>query len=294
MQTIINTWLNIAAKDLESAILLHQNGNYRNSYFLFQQASEKANKAAALFSGDFKEKEIEEASHDQFKIPRKIMVQNEEKMKAAIGLLEPFPMPKELEPLSNEGLAMHHKSISGAIRSIDRLQNCDLVNFTLEDLDGLLEILTGLRTIEYKFPENSNSTLGAQMRAMAKYVGQFGTKDALETEKEILDLLEDENKSQHYFQNLMRHYFPIQLDSIFIDSTLSICALLTIQHISKTRYPHDGINPENIYTKQLPIVQKQLDFMNLLKEAILRFERINTNKNELQDLFLNLENLYAL
>ncbi|MDO1499447.1 HEPN domain-containing protein [Winogradskyella maritima] len=57
MQTIINTWLNIALNDLESAILLHRNGKYRNSYFLFQQASEKANKAAALFSGDFTEKE---------------------------------------------------------------------------------------------------------------------------------------------------------------------------------------------------------------------------------------------
>ena len=219
------------------------------------------------------------------------MVQNEEKMKTAIGVLEPFPMPKELEPLSNEGFAKHHRSISEAIRIIDSLKNCDLVNFTLEDLDGLLEILTGLRTIEYKFPENSNLALSSQMRAMARYFGEFGTKDALETENVIMDLLEDENKSQRYFQDFMRHYFPIQLDSIFIDSTFSICALLTIQHSSKTRYPHDGINPENIYTKELPIVKKQLDFMNLLKEAILRFERINTNKNELQDLFLNLENL---
>ena len=200
MQTIINTWLNIAAKDLESATLLHQNGNYRNSYFLFQQASEKANKAAALFSGNFTEMEVEEASHNQFKIPRKIMVQNEEKMKAAIGLLKRFPMPKELEPLSNEGFAKHHKSISEAIRRIDRLQNCDLVNFTLEDLDGFLEILTGLRTIEYKFPENSNSTLRSQMQAMARYFGQFGTVDALEAEKEIMDLLADKNKSQSFFQ----------------------------------------------------------------------------------------------
>ena len=118
MQTIINTWLNIALNDLESAILLHRNGKYRNSYFLFQQASEKANKAAVLFSSDFTEKEIEETSHDQFKIPRKIMVQKEEKMKSAIELLESYPMPKDLEPLSHNSFAKHHKSISEAICSI--------------------------------------------------------------------------------------------------------------------------------------------------------------------------------
>ena len=288
MQTIINTWLNIALNDLESVILLHRNGKYRNSYFLFQQASEKANKAAALFSGDFTEKEIEETSHDQFKIPRKIMVQKEEKMKATIELLESYPMPKDLEPLSHKSFAKHHKSISAAICSIDSLKNCDLVNFTLEDLDGFLEILTGLETIEYAFPENSNSILRSQMQAMARYFGELGTKEALETKREILNMLADKKKSQMYFQNLMHHLIPIQFDSIFIDHTFYFCALLTIQHSSRTRYPKNGVNPEDIYTKELPIVQKQLDFMECLKEAILRLEKMNGNKHELQNLFSNL------
>jgi HEPN domain-containing protein len=287
MQTKINTWLNIALNDLESAILLHRNGKYRNSYFLFQQASEKANKAAALFSGDFTEKEIEETSHDQFRIPRKIMVQKEEKMKAVIELLESYPMPKDLEPLSHKSFAKHHKSISAAICSIDSLKNCDLVNFTLEDLDGFLEILTGLETIEYAFPENSNSILRSQMQAMARYFGELGTKEALETKREILKMLADKKKSQMYFQNLMHHLIPIQFDSIFIDHTFYFCALLTIQHSSQTRYPKNGVNPEDIYTKELPIVQKQLDFIKFLKEAILRLEKMNGNKQVLQNLFSN-------
>ena len=217
MQTIINTWLNIALNDLESAILLHRNGKYRNSYFLFQQASEKANKAAALFSGDFTEKEIEETFHDQFKIPRKIMVQKEEKMKAVIELLESYPMPKDLEPLSNKSFAKHHKSISAAICSIDRLKNCDLVNFTLEDLDGFLEILTGLETIEYAFPENSNSILRSQMQAMARYFGELGTKEALETKREILNILADKKKSQMEKMNGNKH----ELQNLFSNLTIA-------------------------------------------------------------------------
>tara|TARA_R110002012_G_scaffold60459_1_gene158274 strand:+ start:4438 stop:5313 length:876 start_codon:yes stop_codon:yes gene_type:complete len=287
MRIAVNTWLNIAYKDLESAIILHQKGHFRNSYFLFQQASEKANKAAALFSSDFTEKEVEEASHNQFKIPRKIMVQKQEKMKAAIGLLELYPIPKDLEPFSNDGFAKYYRSISDGVRVIDSLKNYDLVNFTLEDLDSYLELLKGLKTIEYQFPENSNSTLRSQMQAMAKYIGQFGTEDASKTEKEIMELLADEKKSDIYFQNLMRHYFQIQLDSIFIDYTFYFCALLTIQHSSLTRYPKNGINPESIYINELPIVQKQLDFMELLKEAILRLQKLNVKKQELQNLFSN-------
>lgn len=289
MRKTVNTWLKIADKDLESAFILHQTGHFRNSYFLFQQASEKANKAAALFSGDFTEKEVEEASHNQFKIPRKIMVRKEEKMKAAIGLLELYPMPKDIEPFSNEGFAKHYKSISDGIRLIDSLKNYDLVNFTLEDLDGYLELLKGLKTIEYKFPENNNSILRSHLQAMAKYFGQFGTVDALETEKEIMDLLADKNKSQSFFQDIIHRLIPIQFDSIFIDYTLYFCALLTIQHSSMTRYPNNGINPESIYIKELPIVQKQLDFMELLKEAILRLEKMNANKQVLQNLFSNLK-----
>ncbi|MDO1499446.1 hypothetical protein Q2T40_04365 [Winogradskyella maritima] len=62
-----------------------------------------------------------------------------------------------------------------------------MVNFTLEDLDGFLEILTGLETIEYAFPENSNSILRSQMQAMARYFGELGTKEALETKREIFE-----------------------------------------------------------------------------------------------------------
>ena len=84
---------------------------------------------------------------------------------------------------------------------------------------------------------------------------------------------------------IMQHLIPIQFDSIFIDYTFYSCALLTIQHSSLTRYPKNGINPESIYINELPIVQKQLGFMELLKEAILRLQELNAKKQELQHLF---------
>lgn len=55
--------------------------------------------------------------------------------------------------------------------------------------------------------------------------------------------------------------------------SFSICALLTIQHSTLTRYPENGKNPFEVYTSKLPLIKKQPLFMNLLEDAIKLLKR---------------------
>ena len=81
------------------------------------------------------------------------------------------------------------------------------------------------------------------------------------------------------FESLKTVIYPM-FDIMFINFTLYICAILTIQHSSLTRYPSDGINPERIYNRKLPIVNKQMEFIELLTEAISRMEKINESQEK--------------
>ena len=77
MYSTIKVWIDLSKSDLNSSKILHENGHYRNSYFLFQQTTEKANKAFALISEILTETELKTIQHDQTKIYRKAIVKQE-------------------------------------------------------------------------------------------------------------------------------------------------------------------------------------------------------------------------
>ena len=53
---------------------------FRQSYFLFQQATEKANKAHALKFGLAKEEDLKDMGHNQFKMDRKYVANKIEEL----------------------------------------------------------------------------------------------------------------------------------------------------------------------------------------------------------------------
>ncbi len=71
-------WIDIAKSDVKSSQILLENQCYSQSYFYFQQASEKANKANWMFNGLLKESELKNVGHDQFKPLRKNLITQKE------------------------------------------------------------------------------------------------------------------------------------------------------------------------------------------------------------------------
>ena len=271
MYSTIKVWIDLSKSDLNSSKILHENGHYRNSYFLFQQTTEKANKAFALISEILTETELKTIQHDQTKIYRKAIVKQEKNILESIELFKQIEIHKNLELLSPKQLKIRHDSIKKSISFIDSLRNCDLINITSEDLDYYINEINELKNFKLELPKDFNSILRTQMIALSNWIGQFDTEKAKTFKKEIQDFLNIE-ESEKLFESLKTVIYPM-FDIMFINFTLYICAILTIQHSSLTRYPSDGINPERIYNRKLPIVNKQMEFIELLTEAISRMEK---------------------
>lgn len=73
-------WLNLAKSDLLAAKLLYEHKQYRVSYSMFQQAVEKANKGFALMHGLETDKTLFDIRHDQFKIYRRFLASEENRI----------------------------------------------------------------------------------------------------------------------------------------------------------------------------------------------------------------------
>ena len=77
--------LRLATGDLESARVLYDQQQFRNSYFCFQQATEKANKALGLEQGIIQEKDLQAIGHKQLEIYKKITNEQFKKLKTLVN-----------------------------------------------------------------------------------------------------------------------------------------------------------------------------------------------------------------
>src|SRR5689334_1718424 len=84
-------WLRIAVSDLKTAKLLYSNGHFRTSYFFFQQAVEKANKAAFIQFFDLKECDLIKMRHDQFKFYIEKFIERKTEIESTINTISILP-----------------------------------------------------------------------------------------------------------------------------------------------------------------------------------------------------------
>ena len=277
MNETVKIWTELALSDLNSSQLLHDNKHYRTSYFFFQQATEKANKAFALFAGQLTQKDFKDIQHDQLKIFRKTIVKQESELKTLIQVLEPLKNISDHKLISTTNLKEYGKSLLDSVQHIDTLRNHDLINISLIDLSYLLRQLKKAKETKIKIPVNYEKKFKNVLLSVADWVGQFETQEAIESKKEILNFINDKDQSKQLWEAMVNQIFPSMIDIAFINLTLYFCAIITIQHSSLSRYPENGRNPQNIYVLKLPLVKKQKEFMNYLQDAINRLEVINAS-----------------
>ncbi|MCG8860082.1 HEPN domain-containing protein [Tenacibaculum finnmarkense] len=275
MKQIIKIWIDIAKSDLSSSKILYKNEKYRNSYFLFQQASEKANKAYALLNKTLSEKELSKVQHDQTKIYRKSVIEQQKSIVETVELIDNFKIPS-FPKTYDEIIANYNTSLKKSISYIDSLRNCDLVNISYKELDENLNLLKELRNFKIILPENFKDLMKSKITELINWISQFNTENAKQTETEFRNLLNNNKESEEFFNIMTDKILPLMYEVTYVSYTLFTCAILTIQHSSLTRYPSDGIDPENIYVKELPIINKQMEFIFLLEECLTKIEKWNT------------------
>lgn len=120
-------WIKLSLSDLKASKILYEYKQYRVSYYLFQQATEKANKAFALKFEMANEDDLKEMGHNQFKLNRRL---------AAKELQELDNVLKESKELSPD-LQKKYKNLKNGLRELDALRSQDLVNLTSTEINTL-------------------------------------------------------------------------------------------------------------------------------------------------------------
>lgn len=270
----ISIWINLAISDLTSSRILYEVGQFRTSYFLFQQATEKANKAFALYADLIQEDELADIRHDQFKMYRRSIVKQEAELKHFIAVTETLPSKiKNHEMFGFNTVQSVHKGQVEIIRLIDGLKNRDLINISSVELNKIYKELFTSTNTKIILPKNFDRKFQQTILKLADWVGDFETPEAIAARKEYLKIVNDKKKSKELFAVMVK-VLKITTDFAFIFCTLVVCGLLTIQHSSLTRYPVQGQNPLDIYTSKLPIIKKQPLFMELLKRVLVKMKEL--------------------
>jgi HEPN domain-containing protein len=266
-------WLELALDDLKSAKVLHLNTHYRTSYFLFQQAVEKAYKAFALINNMGDEESFKNVGHDQFKILRKKIVsqQNENML-----LSQAMQQSNDLDVLSL-GKIMQLEKQDEAFRemlsAIDRLKHEDLVNIPARDLNKLLKEAVDFQGTKFRLLNNLEKIMHSATERDNAFLSQMKGPKMQQAMHELRESLGDKRRSKKII-SILRMMIDIATDVSFALYVLHVCSLITIQHSSKTRYPDVGINPHKVYNSKMPLIRKQLEFMEHLEKAIIILERL--------------------
>jgi HEPN domain-containing protein len=272
----IEVFINLAKDDLKSAKLLHTEKQFRTSYFFFQQAVEKANKAYGLYNGLIDEKELRNISHDQFKIHKKDIDKQEEEIKKFIANFEVIPFLQNNPLVTKNQTEEYHKKLINGKKFIDSLRNYDLVNFPLSDLSCFLRELKRIENTKIEFTISAYSKFKKGLKKYTDWIMQFENPDLNEANAYLNELFGDELKTKEFISA----FFKAFIDGAYIYFTLYYSALITIQHSSLTRYPDfvKDINPLDLYNDKLPIIRKQKQFMELLESTLGKLSVLNAEK----------------
>lgn len=273
-----NLLIKLSLSDLESSRILYDKRQYRTSYFFFQQAAEKANKAFGLFAEIITEEDLFRIQHNQTKIYRKGLSKQVETTEQFLGAMKVFPHLENHEFIKQIDTNEYEKYLKGGLSYIDSLHNLDLVNIPANELNSFLRELRKLERAKQKLKKEridvsakDRESFKRHMLLLADMIGSFGTEQAKEEKAKFEAFLGDKKQSEKLVNILVRKGLPLKLDEIFIATTLWLCAIVTVRHSSLTRYPDDaGNNPLDIYKKKLPIVSKQPQFMDFLEKALGR------------------------
>lgn len=224
----IDVWIKLSLNDLKCARILYEHKEFRNSYYLFQQATEKANKAFTLKFELANEEDIRNMGHDIFKFNRRFVTKRIQEIENL------FKESKVHSPK----IIKEYEKLKKGLSEVDSLKNKDLTNLSFKEIDSLYKEVVSIR------------------------------KPYVERNPEVVKSWQTIGFVSEFLIGLMQ----LMLDTFFIKLSISVCGILTVQHNTSSRYPDNLKDPTVIYTLKLPIIQKQLLFMNLLEEGVTKMK----------------------
>ena len=263
--------IDISLADIRASRLLYDRKLYPQSFFYFQQATEKAFKAFGLITEAVDEVGIKkDIGHNPLKIYRKMvnlqLIETREgaeffKKNEKVTKHE-FFAPIEFEEYLN--------SLQEEIKILDRLGNIDLFNI---DHDEIIDILEHLEEIEKtKFNPPPKKYLEEFKKGMHRYGDFLSTVNPASANEFKTELAKDGALDEVLKYTIL--YFNTLIQLAFVSKVFYFSSIVTSKHIETSRYSINNINPLEFYTKRLPIVKFQPDFLRLLEKAVKKLKKL--------------------
>lgn len=266
----IDSWIDIAIKDLEASKVLYNSKLYSNSFYHFQQASEKGIKAYAFMADIFtNEEEARRTSHYILKIFKDSAVERYEE----IALLKEFEFDKFLGSKIFDKYSSDIKNVSSELPN--KNQTFEYSNKTLNDI---LKTLRELKEYKPKYPKDFKFFFVEKMNIFFDLAFKDNPEKREEAKNGFNDFIKNENdldelikiSKNQFNNNLIEHYYVL---------ILFYSNLISHTHNNIARYPEKEFNPLKYYTMRKAIIKKLPEFSHFLKSSLMMLKKWN-NLNE--------------
>jgi HEPN domain-containing protein len=268
--------LRIADSDIKASEILYEQGLYAQSYFSFQQATEKITKSFFLDAGFSEPGESFNVRHNLFKLHRKLFIEAQNSNREYLLLVDAYPFLKTSESPKKSKIEEQILLSEKTVDTISKLKEYDLINITAKDIKVFLKKIESLESISFLSIPDLEIKVEIVFQQLISDIRSHGSKVALYIAKS----LETEITDPEWGKFITEHFADVLKTTnevMYAYSVLYLSSYLTIQHSSLSRYP-DTQNPEKsptrIYTKRLPIVKFQPLFLNHLKKVITIIQKI--------------------
>lgn len=262
----INSWIEIAIKDLEVSKILYEQKLYSQSFYHFQQAFEKGLKALAFIMKFYtKESDTKNTGHYTLEIfksffkEQKENFSNIEKTKTNCNCFDEY-----------------NKTLNLDINSMFPNKK-EYYEYSSKYLDEILILFKGVDNTKIIFTENFKEQYINYMNYLINYIYQYNPVEAQNLYESVNKILEDDTDWKIFVENIKSH-FNYTIKSIPHINVLFFCNLISHNHNNISRYPGIDFNPLKYYNLKRPIIKKLPNFICYLNFSLLNLKKINNQK----------------
>ena len=265
-KTYIQSWIDIAIEDLEVSRILYENKKYSNSFYHFQQASEKGLKAYAFMVKTYtSEKDAYNTGHYTLKV----FVNSVNERQKEIAILKDYEFDKLI---GIENLDEYSNNLGIGLNSLP--QRKEIFEYPNEILDEIIKTICELSEYNFELPNGFKEHLIEKMDLIFDLINKINPDKAVETRKEFNELLKDEKQLNDFIEFTKQHLNNTMVEYYYV-LILYYSNLISHNHNNKSRYPEIDFNPLEYYNLSCPIIQRLPEFSKYLNSTLLQLKKWN-------------------
>lgn len=262
----IDSWIEIAIKDLEVSKILYKNEMYSNSFYHFQQASEKGLKAYAFMVKTYtSETDANKTGHYTLKV----FIDSANERQKEIAFLKDHEFDKII---GNDNLDEYSNNLKSGLNVMP--QKNEIFEYSNEILIEILNLLHDLKEYDFEFPIDFKEYLIDKMDLIFNQVYKLNPEKVQEARNDFKEFIKDENQLNDLIESTKKHFKNTLLESYYV-LILYYSNLISHNHNNKSRYPELDFNPLEYYNLNCPIIQKLPEFTQYLDSTLLQLKKWN-------------------